>query len=237
VRSWRRAALVCTLLALLPLPAGVAPSRAQGTDPPLLPDPAWYRPIIVDGFTFPVARANWMSVVEFRNDWHDPRFRFIGGRWQLVGFHEGNDILAEKGTPILSAMAGTVEAVGWTFYSGTRVGVRGVDGKYYFYAHLSRVAPGIAVGARVEPGDVLGLVGNSGYGPPGTEDEFFPHLHFGIEGPSGWENPFPLVRRLYARSVAATTALEDRLVAAGLASQRGTYEDVSARLFAPLWDG
>jgi murein DD-endopeptidase MepM/ murein hydrolase activator NlpD len=200
----------------------------------LLPPPGWYRPVMVDGFTFPVARANWLPVVEFRNDWHDPRFRLVNGRWELVGFHEGNDILAEKGTPILSATAGTVERVGWTFYSGTRVGVRGWDGKYYFYAHLSRVAPGITVGAPVEAGDVLGLVGNTGYGPPGREDELPPHLHFGIEGPDGWENPFPLVRSLYRRSVAETTALEQRVVKAGLDGRAPTGID---RLFADLWDG
>jgi murein DD-endopeptidase MepM/ murein hydrolase activator NlpD len=218
-----------------------APSAAPTPPPPaagtLLPSPGWYRPVIVDGFTFPVARANWLSVVEFRNDWHDPRFRLVNGQWQLIGFHEGNDILAEKGTPILSATEGVIEAVGWTFYSGTRVGVRGADGKYYFYAHLSRVAPGIVAGAPVAPGDVLGLVGNTGYGPPGREDEFPPHLHFGIEGTGGWENPFPLVRSLYRRSVAATTQLDRRLVEAGLAGRQGAFDRIAAGLFADLWDG
>ena len=224
------------MLAFLGFLPGV-PASGQADPEPLFPSPGWYRPVIVDGLTFPVARANWLSVVEFRNDWHDPRFRLVGGRWQLVGFHEGNDILAEEGTPVLSVTSGTVEAVGWTFYSGTRVGVRGTDGKYYFYAHLSRVAPGIEVGSPVEAGDVLGLVGNTGYGPPGTEDEFFPHLHFGIEGSGGWENPFPLVRELYRRSVAVAGDIEDRLVAAGLDGDEADFERLEGRLFAPLWDG
>jgi murein DD-endopeptidase MepM/ murein hydrolase activator NlpD len=225
------------VLAPLPGASSATPTPAVPAPKPLLPSPGWYRPVIVDGFTFPVARSNWLSVVEFRNDWHDPRFRLVNGQWQLIGFHEGNDILAEKGTPILSATEGRVEAVGWTFYSGTRVGVRGTDGKYYFYAHLSRVAPGIAVGAPVEAGDVLGLVGNTGYGPPGREDEFPPHLHFGIEGPGGWENPFPLVRSLYRQSVAETTQLDRRLVDAGLAGQRMAFDGIAGDLFADLWDG
>lgn len=213
-----------------------APSAPAQTEQ-LLPAPSYYRPVVVDGFTFPVARSNWLSVIELEEDWHDPRFRLIDGRWQLVGVHEGNDIVAEKGTPILSATTGIVEAVGWTFYSGTRVGVRGADGKYYFYAHLSMVAPGIGAGAPVEPGDVLGLVGNTGYGPPGHEDEFPPHLHFGIEGGAGWENPFPLALRLYRASVRSTSRAEDRLSAIGRAGDRVVFDRLAERLYADLGVG
>ncbi len=187
--------------------------------------------MIVDGFTFPVARSNWLSVIEMEEDWHDPRFRLVGDEWQLIGVHEGNDIVAEEGTPILSMGSGTVEAVGWTFYSGTRVGVRGTDGKYYFYAHLSRVADGIRVGAPVEPGTVLGDVGNTGYGDPGHEDEFPPHLHLGIEGPGGWENPYPLMLRLYRSSVRATTNGEMRLAEIGRSGDSRAFDRLADRLY------
>ncbi len=199
--------------------------------PPAVAPPSYYRPVVVDGFTFPVARASWLSVIEIANDWHDPRFRLINGEWQLVGVHEGNDIVAEEGTPILSMSTGTIEAVGWTFYSGTRVGVRGADGKYYFYAHMSEVAPDIGVGVPVEPGDVLGRVGNTGYGDPGHEDEFPPHLHVGIEGPAGWENPFPMVRDLYRRSVGATTRGEARLASAAAGGDQAAWDRVAGRLY------
>jgi murein DD-endopeptidase MepM/ murein hydrolase activator NlpD len=212
-----------------------APVSAQPEIP--VPPPAYYRPVVADGFTFPVARANWLSVIETGDDWHDPRFRLIGGEWQLVGVHEGNDIVAEEGTPILSMSAGAVEAVGWTFYSGTRVGVRGTDGKYYFYAHMSKVAPGIAAGTTVEPGDVLGAVGNTGYGDPGHEDEFPPHLHLGIEGPSGWENPYPLMRELYRRSVRSTTKGEARLAELGRSGDRAAFDRIASRLYEDLSAG
>lgn len=227
---------VTAVLASLPL---LAISGAPAAQPAITsPPPAYYRPVVVNGFTFPVARTNWLSVIETGDDWHDPRFRLIDGEWQLVGVHEGNDIVAEEGTPILSASSGTVEAVGWTFYSGTRVGVRGGDGKYYFYAHFSRVADGITVGVPVEPGTVLGAVGNTGYGiDPGHEDEFPPHLHFGIEGPFGWENPYPLVRSLYRASVRATTRGEDRLAAARRAGDHDRTERLSARLYEDLGAG
>lgn len=221
-------------LTVLLAAGGLSPGPAGGVTVPLEPPPAYYRPVIVEGMTFPVARANWLSVIELAPDWHDPRFRLIGGTWQLVGMHEGNDIVAEKGTPVVSAGPGTVEAVGWTFYSGTRVGVRGTDGKYYFYAHLSRVTPSIHVGATVGPGDVLGLVGNTGYGPPGHEDEFPPHLHFGIEGRAGWENPYPLVLRLYRASVRATTRGERRLEALGRAGETDAFDQLGSRLYADL---
>jgi murein DD-endopeptidase MepM/ murein hydrolase activator NlpD len=214
---------------------GVVPGRALEAQPTLpVPGPAYYRPVIAAGMTFPVARSNWLSVIEMGDDWHDPRFRLIAGRWRLVGVHEGNDIVAEEGTPVLSMTAGTVEAVGWTFYSGTRVGIRGTDGKYYFYAHLSEVAPGIAVGAPVEPGTVLGLIGNTGYGDPGHEDEFPPHLHLGIEGPSGWENPYPLVRSLYRVSVRVTGPEERRLSELGRRGGGPAFDRTARALYAPL---
>jgi murein DD-endopeptidase MepM/ murein hydrolase activator NlpD len=211
--------------------ASPAASRPRAVPPP---PPSFYRAVLVDGATFPVARTNWLSVVSFQNDWHEPRLRLIDGKWRLVGFHEGLDIGAEKGTPILSVSAGTVEAVGWTFYSGTRVGVRGTDGRYYFYAHLSAVSPDIAVGAPVRPGAVLGRVGNTGYGDPGHEDEFPPHLHFGIQEGSGWVNPYPLVARLYREAVAVTRRVERELERLAAQGRRKAHERLSASVYMDL---
>ena len=156
-----------------------------------------------DGKVFPVARTDWYSVINFTHDWHAPRMRFIDGRWVQVGIHEGNDIFAEPGTPILSITGGRVEQLGWTFYSGWRVGVRGDDGKYWFYAHMRRFEPGLNIGERVEPGTRLGEVGNTGYGEtPGHSNEFIYHLHLGIQEPDGsWSDPYPLLRRLYRTAV------------------------------------
>ena len=220
------------VVVLIPAAALTGATRSPAQPSALVAEPAYYRPVVVDGFTFPVARSNWLSVIELAEDWNDPRFRLIDGRWQLVGRHQGNDIVAEEGTPVLSMTAGTVEAVGWTFYSGTRVGVRGGDGKYYFYAHLSRVDPSVGVGVAVEPGDVLALVGNTGYGPPGREDEFPPHLHVGIEGPGGWENPYPLLARLYRASVHATTRAEGRLTVLARDGDAAGFERLATRLYA-----
>ena len=161
---------------------------------------AAYRPAVIrNDMTFPLARSDWYSVINFSNDWHDPRMRKIDGEWQLVGIHEGTDIFAEPGTPIRAILGGTVEQMGWTFYSGWRVGVRGTDGKYWFYAHLSAFEPGLGIGSSVAAGQLLGRVGNTGYGVrPGHHDEFTYHLHLGIQEPDGtWTNPYPLLRGLY----------------------------------------
>jgi murein DD-endopeptidase MepM/ murein hydrolase activator NlpD len=152
---------------------------------------------------FPVARSGWYSVINFTDDWHDPRMRKTATGWELIGFHEGNDIFAEPGTPVVAILGGRVEQLGWTFYSGWRVGVRGVDGRYWFYAHLRSFAPGLGIGSPVATGQRLGEVGNTGYGAtPGHRDEFTYHLHLGIQETDGtWVNPYPLVRRLYDAAV------------------------------------
>jgi len=151
---------------------------------------------------FPVARSTWYSVINFANDWHAPRMRLIGGKWVQVGIHEGNDIFGEPGTPVHAVTGGTIERVGWLFYSGWRVGIRADDGRYWFYAHLED-APGVVEGQRVAAGDTIGALGNTGYGNrPGHKDEFAAHLHLGIQEPTGeWVDPYPLMKDLYAREL------------------------------------
>ncbi|HEU4480324.1 MAG TPA: M23 family metallopeptidase [Actinomycetota bacterium] len=156
------------------------------------------------GLVFPVARSRWFSVINFANDWHAPRFRFVEGQgWQLIGRHEGNDIFAEPGTPVRAMLGGVVEQLGWTFYSGWRVGIRGSDGRYWFYAHLRALPGDLSVGERVAAGRRIGRVGNTGYGPdPGHKDEFTYHLHLGIQEPDGtWINPYPMLKDLYETAV------------------------------------
>lgn len=153
--------------------------------------------------TFPVARSAWLSLINFADDWHAPRMRKVDGRWKQVGVHEGNDIFAEPGTPVRAVVSGRVERVGWTFYSGWRVGIRDGSGRYWFYAHLSSFAPGTIEGATVRVGQQIGEVGNTGYGnEPGHRDEFVPHLHIGIQLPDGrWIDPYPLMDELYRAAV------------------------------------
>ena len=228
------AAILVATLAWGPSPS--ASLEAPATKPlagpafPIAP-PSYFKPLVFEGKVFPVARSNHLSLLSFGNDWHAPRLRFVDGRWQLIGVHEGVDITAERGTPILSMTPGVVENVGWTFYSGDRVGIRGDDGRYYFYAHLSDTGPGIVPGARVEAGTLLGLVGNTGYGPPGHRDEFPPHLHFGIEEGDTWVSPYPALASLYEATVAANEDGRAQLDALAAAGDAAGWEQAAASLY------
>jgi murein DD-endopeptidase MepM/ murein hydrolase activator NlpD len=220
-----------------PAPARAIPTGAiSGSPAPgtLVAPPDYYRPIVLHGKAFPLARSNFVSLIQIMADWHAPRLRLVNGRWLLVGVHEGIDISAERGTPVVAMAAGTIENVGWTFYSGTRVGVRGSDGRYYFYAHLSEVNYEILPGAPVQAGQLLGRVGNTGYGPPGHRDEFPPHLHFGIEAGSEWVDPYGLLVDLYAATVGADRRSQTALDELAAGGRRSSWERAAAALYMPV---
>ncbi len=90
--------------------------------------------------------------------------------------HEAMDILAPRGTPILSVEDGTIAKLFTSKAGGLTIYQFDSSRTYaYYYAHLDRYAPGLQDGLRVKAGDVLGYVGTSGNAPPNT-----PHLHFAI---------------------------------------------------------
>lgn len=102
--------------------------------------------------------------------------------------HEGVDIFAPRGTPVVSTTRGFVARIGENSLGGTVVWVLGPGGDRHYYAHLHSVAD-IKTGQRIGPGDVLGTVGTSG-NARGTP----PHLHYGIyRRGNGAINPFPLL--------------------------------------------
>lgn len=98
--------------------------------------------------------------------------------------HEGTDLMPpinQRGFyPVFSATAGTVEHMGWLQKGGWRIGIRSEQGGYFYYAHLSEYAPRMEEGKTVEAGEMLGYMGDSGYGEEGTVGQFAVHLHFGI---------------------------------------------------------
>lgn len=103
-----------------------------------------------------------------------------GRGWGGRRIHEGTDLFADYGTPVLSTCYGYVELMGWNRYGGWRIGIRDTHNNYHYFAHLNGFRKGLKVGDIVEPGEKIGAVGSSGYGPPGTAGKFPPHLHYGI---------------------------------------------------------
>ena len=121
--------------------------------------------------------------------------------------HEGQDIFAPRGTPILSATRGFIYKIGENNLGGQTVSVIGSGGRVYYYAHLDSYARGIEVGDRVTPRTVLGYVGTTG-NAQGTP----PHLHFGIYTMTGAINPLPLLTDRIAPAVTKQKENKGRLI-------------------------
>jgi len=102
--------------------------------------------------------------------------------------HEGIDIFAQRGTPVLSSTEGIVLRVGTNRLGGQVVWVLGPGGQRHYYAHLDRYGD-VRAGMRVRPGSILGYVGNTGNAATTP-----PHLHYGIYTAAGAINPYPLLK-------------------------------------------
>lgn len=94
--------------------------------------------------------------------------------------HEGVDILATLGQQVYTPSAGTltmkyVDGGTNSSLSGNAWGLEADDGNYYFFAHLSGFADGLAIGDKIARGQLIGYVGDTGN--PGAGNY---HLHFEI---------------------------------------------------------
>jgi murein DD-endopeptidase MepM/ murein hydrolase activator NlpD len=93
--------------------------------------------------------------------------------------HQGQDVVAAEGLPVVSPVNGTVF---WIAYQAAGAGhyvvVAGADGRHYVFMHLQAGSIVVAKGAPIAAGQRLGAVGNTG----ASEG---PHLHFEI-WVNGW---------------------------------------------------
>jgi murein DD-endopeptidase MepM/ murein hydrolase activator NlpD len=125
-----------------------------------------------------IITGDWVCPVQgphsFSNDWGAPR---SGGR-----SHQGNDILAPRGTPVVANVAGSFSH-NYSPKGGNSYYLKGGDGNTYFGAHLESYSN--AAGS-VPAGTVLGYVGTTGDAQGGP-----PHLHFEIHpGGGAAVNPY-----------------------------------------------
>lgn len=90
--------------------------------------------------------------------------------------HGGIDIAAPEGTPIGSAVNGTVYTAGWVSGFGNAVYIQGDNGMKYIYGHMVK-QPSVKTGQSVKAGQVIGYVGSTGRSTGN-------HLHFQVG--TGW---------------------------------------------------
>jgi len=113
----------------------------------------------------PVAGANPAKLEDSFNEGRD------GDR-----VHRAIDILAPRGTPILSADDGRILRMTTSTLGG--ISMYTVDPSsrlVYYYAHMDRYNDGMSPGRNIVKGDTLGFVGTTGNAP-----KDIPHLHFQI---------------------------------------------------------
>ena len=90
--------------------------------------------------------------------------------------HEALDIMAPRGTPVLSATDGRVLKLHQSVAGGNMVYAADASDRFILmYGHLDRYADGLTQGMAIKRGQFLGYVGTTGNAAPGS-----PHLHFAI---------------------------------------------------------
>lgn len=103
--------------------------------------------------------------------------------------HEALDIMAPRGTPVLSASAGRVLKLHNSQDGGLMVYAADASNRFVLmYAHLDRYADGMRDSLPLRQGQIIGYVGTTG-----NAAENAPHLHFAIAHPSDvklwWTGP------------------------------------------------
>lgn len=142
---------------------------------------------------FPVA-----GLAYWNDDWH-------ACRDGCTRFHEGLDIFAQSGTPLVSIADGFVSQKLVGDLSGTSIEITDDQGVQYFYAHLSAWAEPIQLGDRVDVGQVIGYMGNTGNAITTP-----PHLHLEVQPGGIPVPPKPFVDRWLEVAMAKAQALVAR---------------------------
>ncbi|MCC6832147.1 MAG: peptidoglycan DD-metalloendopeptidase family protein [Thermoleophilia bacterium] len=198
------------------VPEAPVTTPATGPAPRLLPGTpgAATVPVRPAGPAFPVA-----GETSYGDDY--------GAARAGTGWHQGNDLFAAVGTPVVAVADGTISKVGWNTLGGNRLWLTDTAGTGYYYAHLSAYAPVAFDGSQVRAGEVIAYVGNTGQAATTP-----PHLHFEVH-PGGMDadpvDPYALLRAWESGGVtafAADTAVEAAPDAAAGAVMVGVAPEV-----------
>jgi murein DD-endopeptidase MepM/ murein hydrolase activator NlpD len=174
-------------------PTETATPRPTATPKPRPTAPRWKTRLRSKRFVFPVGGRTTIGgpFGSFRAD---------------TGAHEGNDLFADFGTPVVAVADGVIKNVGSLPISGNRLWVYADGGDQFFYAHLASFAPAAVDERHVEAGTILGYIGNTGDAEPTP-----PHLHFEIHPDGGKAvDPNPFLVTWQKRAGAALTDATER---------------------------
>jgi murein DD-endopeptidase MepM/ murein hydrolase activator NlpD len=156
-----------------PAPNGIYSFRigAQGSTAaarPATPSSALTLSFSLYGYAFPILGSH--------------EFSLGGGRFGAARSghtHQGQDVMAACGTPLVAARGGTVRYAEYEANAGNYVVIDGKATTYDFmYAHLAEPSP-LQVGETVRTGQPIGIVGDTG-------DASACHLHFEMWAAPGW---------------------------------------------------
>lgn len=144
-----------------------------------------------------------------------PGARFTSGfgmrKHPILGYkrmHTGVDWAAPRGTPIIAPGDGVVQKAGWAGGYGRQTIVRHANGYRTSYNHQSAIAKGIAPGAKIRQGQVIGYVGSTGQSTGN-------HLHYELIVNDRKVDPMrvrlPESRALEGEMLTAFTRVRDRI--------------------------
>src|SRR4051812_14462034 len=129
------------------------------------------------------------------------------GQARAGGPHQGNDMMAAKKTPVVAAEPGKVKFWTTSASAGCMLYLYGASGTTYFYIHLNndltmrndnrgKCVPGVSYarglkdGAKVQAGQMIGYVGDSG-----DANGIASHLHFEVHPAGGAAvDPYPYLQ-------------------------------------------
>ena len=115
--------------------------------------------------------------------------------------HRGVDYAAPPGAPVVAIAGGSVVSATFDNVNGRMIRLRHASGYESDYLHLSTFGAGMRVGARVDQGQVIGLVGSTGLATG-------PHLHYALRRNGAFVNPLREMRNLPPGEPVPAAAME-----------------------------
>ena len=111
-----------------------------------------FETIELDEHVFPIPKGYNYS---YRGTWGSSR------GWGGRRIHEGTDIFAGYGVPVVATSYGVIEMMGWNEYGGWRIGIRDNHNTYHYFAHLAYFDKGIKEGDIVKARNTAWYVGST----------------------------------------------------------------------------